>query len=96
MAPVASRPRQDQFAVRLRGLLERGLGKAGIKAKVEVQRVPTTRLHRVLVVAEEFGKLRPSERQDLVWRIVGDDLSRDEQLRISMILTLSQSESAGS
>jgi hypothetical protein len=45
-----------------------------------------------MVVAAGFKKLWHSERQELVWRIANRALSRDEDLRISMILTLTPEE----
>ncbi len=51
-----------------------------------------TKLHRVTVVAPKFAALRPSERQDLVWRIAEQVLNKDQQLQLSMILTLTPKE----
>ena len=78
----------SSFVERLRDVLFHGLKQAGIPAKIDIQRIPSTRLHRVLVVSRQFERLRPSECQDLVWRIVGQHFDHDDQLRISMIWTL--------
>lgn len=86
MAKVAT------FATRLRDELIRGLNTAGIKATVDIEQVRGTKLHRVFVVADAFAKLRPGERQDLVWRIADQALSPDERLRISMIFTVTKGE----
>ena len=86
MAKVAT------FANRLREVLIEGLETAGIKATVDIERVQGTKLHRVFVVADAFAKLRPSERQDLVWRIADQSLTADERLQISMIFTVTRSE----
>ena len=51
--------------------------------------------YRVTVVAPQFKALKHSERQSLVWRIAERVLSPNEQLRISMILTLTRDEAAG-
>jgi hypothetical protein len=91
---TASEP-AGSFDTRLRKAILKGLGQAGIDAKVETEPVPTTKLHRVLITARQFKQLRPSERQDLVWRIVGASFAPDEQLRISMIITLTPDEFAG-
>ncbi len=81
------------FANRLRQVLRQGLREAGIEAKVQVEPIRGTKLHRVIVVADGFEKLRPSERQDLVWRIIDRKPEfADEQLRISMIYTLTNDE----
>ena len=60
MAKVAT------FTNRLRDGLIQGLQTAGIKAKVDIEPVEGTKLHRVFVVSDAFAKLRPAERQDLV------------------------------
>ena len=92
MARVKSPP---DFAERLRTSLVEGLKAAGIRAEVQSEAVPMTKLHRVLVLAAKFRHLKQYERQDLVWRIMEKNLSPDEQLRISMILTLTPAEAKG-
>ena len=72
-----------------------GLLVGGISANVKVESVKGTKLVRVEVISQQFAALRPSERQDLVWRILGGKLGRDDQLRISRILTLTPDELAG-
>ena len=89
MAKVAA------FASRLRDGLIQGLQTAGIEATVDIERVRGTKLHRVFVVADAFAKLRPAERQDLIWRIVDQSLMPDERLQISMIFTVTKSELPG-
>ena len=83
------------FAQNLRLALIQGLRQAGILAQVQVQPVPTTKLYRVLLTATKFKNLKPAERQDLVWRIVNARFSPEEQLQISMIVTLTPEELAG-
>ncbi len=80
---------------RIRQALTDGLAQARIGASVETEPVRNTNLQRVMVTANEFRELNPSERQDLVWRIIGQTFSPDEQLRISMILTLTPDELNG-
>jgi len=75
--------------------LRTGLAQAGIKARIRIEPVEETSLSRVLVTSEQFCRLDPSERQDLVWRIIGQSFSPEEQLRISMILTLTPDEVNG-
>jgi len=72
-----------------------GLAAVGIAAEVSVEAIPTTRLYRVLVLAPKFKALKHTERQNLVWRIAERALSPDEQMRISMILTLTRDEARG-
>lgn len=83
------------FLTRLKKALIDDLAAQKIKAEVYTEPVPTTRLHRVTVVAPKFKALKHSERQGLVWRIAEQALSPDEQLRISMILTLTREEAEG-
>ena len=89
MAKVKNPP---PFIEELRIALIRDLKKAGIKAQIHEEPVPTTKLYRVTILAPQFKAMRHSERQNLVWRIAEKALSPDDQLRISMILTLSNEE----
>ena len=85
MAKVMSK--RENFANRLRESLREGLSLAGLPVqKIEIEAIPGTKLHRVTVASKRFAKLRPSERQDIVWRIVSAAFTPDEQLRISSIL----------
>jgi hypothetical protein len=93
MAHVAAKPKN--LASQVRQLLEEGLAIGGISAKVSTESVKGTKLTRVLIAAAGFRSLRPSERQDLVWRILGASLNHEEQLRISTVLTLTPDEIAG-
>ncbi len=77
---------------RIRQVLRSGLAISGIKAQIRTEPIRGTKLHRVLVNAPAFKELKFSERQDLVWRIIGQSFSTEEQLKISMILTLAPKE----
>ena len=92
MAKVKKAP---AFVTQLRKALVDALKANGIQAKVETEPVPTTRLYRVMVVAPQFKAMTHTERQSLVWRIAERALSPDDQLRISMILTLTRDEAEG-
>lgn len=92
MAKINKKP---AFLTQLKNALLDDLAKAGIHAKVELEAVPTTRLHRVFVFAPEFQALKHSERQNLVWRISDRVLDPDQQLLISMIITLTPNEARG-
>ncbi|MBI1785485.1 hypothetical protein HYR69_10110 [Candidatus Sumerlaeota bacterium] len=84
-----------KFAEKVRRVLLDGLRGAAIPAKIETENIPTTKLCRVRVLTPKFKKLRHFERQNLVWRIIDHGLDKDEQLRISMILTLTPDEMNG-
>jgi hypothetical protein len=92
MAKINKKP---AFLTQLRSALVEDLAKAGIRARVELEPVRTTRLHRVFVLAPEFRELKHSERQNLVWRIADRVLDPDQQLLISMIITLTPTEARG-
>ncbi len=78
------------FPSKLRSVLKSGLASAGINVqRIETERISGTKLHRVTVLSKGFEKLRPSERHDLVWRIVGGAIvNHDEQLQIRFNLHL--------
>jgi len=80
------------FLVRLKTALIRALAANDISAKVRTERVPTTKLYRVAVLAPKFKEMKHSERQNLVWRIAERALSPEELLRVSMIFTLTPDE----
>jgi hypothetical protein len=67
----------------------------GVRAKVQGQRISGTKLYRLAVLSPQFKSLRELERQDLVWRIVDKAVSRDDQMRIAVILTLTPDEAEG-
>ena len=83
------------FEQKLIRTLRDGLGVAGIEAEVALEPIRGTKLRRVYVTSPTFEKLRHSERQDLVWRILGFTFSQEDQLKISMVLTLSPRELRG-
>jgi hypothetical protein len=91
MAAVKANNRQD-FQKRLRNVLAKGLAEAGIQATIRTEAIPQTKLTRVQIISPTFKQLRHSERQDLVWRIIGQHLTPSEQLHISMIMTLASQE----
>jgi hypothetical protein len=93
MPKIIAKP--QEFDARIRRVLLDGLKTAGIKARIFIEPLQRTRLHRVTVISSEFGQLRPTERQDLIWRIINQEFSPEEQLQISMIVTLSPHELVG-
>jgi len=84
--------RTARFVDQLKDALVEGLGNVGIDADVRMEPVPTTRLYRVFVVASNFKPLKHTERQNLVWRMAERVLSPENQLRVSMIVTLTPEE----
>ncbi len=85
-----------KFLQKLETAVREGLSNAGIdKVEFISESIRNTKLNRVCVLADGFEYLRPSERQDLIWRIASQVLTREEQLRISMILTLTRDEMEG-
>ncbi len=80
------------FVTKLTAALRDRLEHAGIKAEIKSEPVETTNLYRFFVLASAFEKMKPSERQSIVWRVAEENLSKDEQFLISMILTLSPKE----
>lgn len=94
MAKVETRP--NAFKEQVCQALKEGLKTAGIRsAQVRSEPIPHTKMHRFFVFAKGFENLRPSERQDLVWRAVNREIPRDDQLRISMVLTMTPEEFEG-
>jgi stress-induced morphogen len=80
------------FVRRLKQVLKPSLARMKIHADVHVEDVEGLPLKRVYVVAKEFARLRGGERHDIVWRILEEDLSRDERFFISMVATLTPDE----
>ena len=81
-----------KWLTRLLKAIKDGLSDANIVVRVDAERVKGTRLHRVYVIGDKLSALRPSERQNLVWRVAEQVLTPEEQLRISMIMTLTPEE----
>ena len=77
------------------GALSKDLKKVGIPCEASWEKVPGTKLYRLLVIAGKFKNLQFSERQQMVWRIIERTLPPAEQLQISMILTLTPEEAKG-
>ena len=92
--PRTPRP-SPPFIIRVKKALTEDLARARIPAEVTVESIPGTKLHRVTVVAAKFAKLRFSERQAVVWRIIDQVLQKDEQVFVSMVYTLTPGEISG-
>jgi hypothetical protein len=83
------------FAERLVQALRDGLEKVGIEAEIETEPVRGTLLVRAGVVSPQWEPLTYGDRQEVVWRIADRFFSRDEQLHISSIWTLTPDEMEG-
>jgi hypothetical protein len=95
MAKVINKTRQT-LVNRVVAALKAGLTTSGFAVDgIETEPIKGTRLFRVTVVARGFEKIWVTERQDLVWRILDQTLTKPEQLQISMIVTLAPSEAVG-
>jgi len=81
---VADPPFVEKLTAALRSRLE----KAGLNVDVSSEPVHFTKLYRFYVVSRNFKAMGQQERQKLVWHIVENVLSADEQLHVSMILTV--------
>ena len=87
---------RSTFDQKLEEKLVDGLRQAGIDVEdCTVELIRGTRLHRVLLLARGFKHLTASERQSVVWRIIDAHFTPEDQMRISMILTLTPGEAAG-
>jgi acid stress-induced BolA-like protein IbaG/YrbA len=75
-------------------VLRDGLKFAGIRATIDTERVHHTKIVRAMVVAKKFENLRPSERQDLVGRILDQAFKPEEQIPLS-VWTMTPDELAG-
>src|SRR3972149_6085311 len=84
--------KEPSFFPELKRTLLRELRESGLSARISWEPVPGTKLCRVVVRAGGFKGLPFTERQDLVGRIARTVLRPDQQLRISMIVTLTPEE----
>jgi stress-induced morphogen len=93
--PPGTRTARKPLDKEIPSALKKGLEVGGLKAKIKVEQIKGTKLFRVEVISSQFAALRPSERQDLVWRILGEELSREERFHISRVSTFTPDELAG-
>jgi len=57
--------RTGNFQKKIRDVLSAGFETAGLRATIRLEKIPGTKLTRVMVTSPTFKKLRHSERQDL-------------------------------
>jgi hypothetical protein len=85
-----------EFLKKLKNVVVTGLEKSGIEVEeYSTEPIKGTRLNRITIIAGAFDKMNLSERQNLLWRIIGQSFSPDDQLRISMIIALGSKEAVG-
>ena len=76
------------------GKLEAEIQKAFPGSRIWHESVRKDR-YRVLVVSKKFERLGHPERQRVVWNIADSALDKSDLLKVSMILTMSESEYPG-
>ncbi len=69
-----------------------GLDEYGIKAEVDLEPSGLPGRYRLYVVSKDFAKLQEAERQDVLWRVIKDRWTREDQLRITLSLALTEEE----
>ena len=84
--------KSQPLATRLREVLVRGLNEVGITAEIETEPIRGTRLCRALVISPQFEDMWLSERQAVVWDIIGRSFPVEDQIRISIVVTLTPEE----
>src|SRR5690349_21798314 len=93
MPKVIRRKPRSTLADRVVSALKSGLKTAGFTVTaIQTEPIKGTKLFRVTLIAKGFEKIWHTERQDLVWRILQHVITPEEQLHISMVLTLAPTE----
>jgi hypothetical protein len=77
---------------KLKASLVSGLRDYGIRAEVDFEPSGLTGRYRLYVVSKDFDKLQEAERQDMLWRVIKDRWTRQDQLRITLSLALTEKE----
>jgi hypothetical protein len=72
-----------------------GFKELRLRTKVELERSELPGRFRLIVTSPDFDKLLESERQDLIWRVLRERWSRDDQLRLTLTFGLSEKEAQG-
>lgn len=67
------------------------------RSEISTESIPNIDVIRVSVINPDFKDMSQMERQDLVWRILKESFSDDQEktLHISMVLTLTPAEAEG-
>ena len=64
-----------------------GLAEQRIDAQVDLEKSGLPGRYRLFVVSSDFRKLAEAERQDILWRVLREKWTREDQLRITLALT---------
>ncbi len=62
-------------------VIGKGLAERKMSAKVEYEKSALRGRYRFYVVSDKFDKLSNAERQDIVWRIIKDNLEPADTLK---------------
>jgi len=77
---------------KLKASVRSGLREHRIKAKVDLEPSGLPGRYRLYVVSKDFARLQEAERQDILWRVIKDCWTREDQLRITLSLALTEKE----
>lgn len=80
---------------KLQDSITEGLDEAGYQATVELEPSQARGRYRLCVVSRDFENLSEGERQDVLWRIIKERWTRQDQLRITLSLALTEAEAQG-
>ena len=90
-----TRVRQNKIPHKIMNAIVEGLEERKIPVKVEYEKSALRGLYRFYVVSDKFDRLSNAERQDIVWRIIKNNLEPADTLRITMVMTLTEKEARG-
>jgi len=79
----------------LKKLVKAGLSERGIRASIELDPSNALGRYRLYAISKDFISLSEAERQDIIWRVLKDCWSREDQLRITLSLALTDKEAQG-
>jgi len=79
----------------LTNLLVDGLKEHRIIATVELEPSGAPGRYRLYVISQDFEPMAEAERQDIVWRVLKEKWTRENQLRITLSLALTKKEAQG-
>lgn len=76
----------------LKDMVSAGLLERSIHGRVDLQPSGLPGRYRLFVVAPEFAGLAEAERQDTIWMVLKECWPREDQLRLTLTLCLSENE----
>lgn len=80
---------------KLQEALRDGLDEYGIKAEIDLEASAAAGRYRLFVISEDFAQFNEAERQDVLWRVIKERWARQDQLRITLSLALTEAEAQG-